>query len=134
MLKKVSHVIQHHLKYPLMWVMLLWALTLPGQEVEVYRFLFGDTSSATPRLHLGAADHQGKGASIKAEGLHVFQDAKASSYLVLSLPQNLSVSADYILPAFSPAYDEPSVSYAVVPVALLRLAQLLPSCLQPNAP
>ena len=31
--------IDSYLKFPLMWVMLLWAFTLPGHEVRVYNFL-----------------------------------------------------------------------------------------------
>ncbi|WP_162425998.1 hypothetical protein [Pontibacter pudoricolor] len=36
---KLKKRIDSYLKYPLMWVMLLWAFTLPGHEVRVYNFL-----------------------------------------------------------------------------------------------
>src|SRR5688500_3653085 len=36
---KLKKRIEGYLKYPLMWVMLLWAFTMPGHEVRVYNFL-----------------------------------------------------------------------------------------------
>jgi hypothetical protein len=36
---KLKKRIDGYLKYPLMWVMLLWAFTMPGHEVRVYNFL-----------------------------------------------------------------------------------------------
>jgi len=70
---KVKSVIKQVLRYPLMWVMLLWALTLPGHEVFVYDFILSVVSGkpVTEKAH----GKQEISSSEKHNISHVFQDA-----------------------------------------------------------
>ncbi|WP_181304341.1 hypothetical protein [Rufibacter sp. XAAS-G3-1] len=131
MLNSFLRIAKHHLKYPLMWVVLLWAVTMPGQEVEVYRFLFfGQMEKNGPETAPGPAD--GEKPDVGPEEVHVFPDAKASSSPNLEL-----------LPALKPALVElPSLYlgntgpalYGGTAVVSFFIFRLLPSALQPNAP
>ncbi|MBC3538415.1 hypothetical protein ACFSC6_16485 [Rufibacter sediminis] len=131
MLNLVLRIAKHHLKYPLMWVVLLWAVTLPGQEAEVYRFLFfGRSAQNALETAPGSADRERS--QVKQEGVHAFPDAKASSSPELKFP-----------PALKPT--SPELSFALlaglapdlhdgISFVSLFLSRLLPSSLQPNAP
>lgn len=82
------------LRIPFLWVMLLWALTLPGQEKVVYQFLIqtvaGDVSAGICRKSL---DESGQ---VQKQNVHVFVDAKVSS--AQTLPQQ---PARFLLSAFT---------------------------------
>lgn len=121
--------ISYYFRHPLMAVMLLWALTLPGQEVAVYSFLFhGTTSGAT--LPLAAADGEGT-AAVQEQAVQAFEDAKVPSPPVLHLPQLLKHP---LLLVFAAPADEPVPAFAAGAAGIKLLAQLLPATLQPNAP
>ncbi|RNI25843.1 hypothetical protein EFB08_13435 [Rufibacter latericius] len=114
-----------------MWVVLLWAVTLPGQEVEVYRFLFfGPTAKNTLETDLGSADNEQ--AVVKQEGVHAFPDAKASSSPVLKFPLALHPLQPELPSRHLATLDpDPHGGISFVPDFHSRL---LLSSQQPNAP
>jgi hypothetical protein len=62
-----------------MWVMLLWALTLPGHEVIVYDFLL-KVISGEPVAKLAEARQEISSATEKHNTCHVFKDAAPASF------------------------------------------------------
>ena len=118
-------------KYPLMWVMLLWAVTLPGQEAEVYGFLLKgfatEASSEAVAVSPGSSETSGD-----QETGHVFWDAKVSSHIGLNLQQ---LFHHPILTHGFAAFVSGSFKVrAASPTGASLLMLLLPFILQPNAP
>ncbi|WP_148561767.1 hypothetical protein [Pontibacter korlensis] len=122
---------RHWLRYPLMWVMLLWALTLPGHEVMVYDYLVQGSVQESV-LRFKPANLQDSEQAVKPQNVQAFVDAQNAPELVLK--QVLHVAPSLLLPfvaeflAFSlPLYTSP------VSVGHL-LQQVLPVTVLPNAP
>ncbi|WP_192823477.1 hypothetical protein [Rufibacter sp. LB8] len=64
------------LKIPLMGVMLLWSLTRPGQEMEVYRFLLSG-ATGEPVQAVALADNFDDGSTtVKPEATHAYEEAR----------------------------------------------------------
>lgn len=125
-----TRTISRYLKYPLMWVMLLWALTLPGHELAVYSFLVkGSVSEVVSRLKSVAGEQDDF--SVKQQAVQVFLHANTASAIVLS-PQQL-IRSVFQLFAFAPPTDDLS-TYAPNTASAELLAQLFPITIQPNAP
>ncbi|MHC2991992.1 hypothetical protein OB13_10475 [Pontibacter sp. HJ8] len=122
--------IKYYFRYPLMWVMLLWALTLPGHELAVYSLLVKG-SIAEVAAGLGIAPAGEDTGSVKKPAVQVFEDAKASSSVVLSPLQ--TIRASLLRLAFLP----PSVDFPICASEAIggeRIAQLFLISLLPNAP
>ncbi|WP_205504030.1 hypothetical protein [Rufibacter psychrotolerans] len=109
-----------------MWVMLLWALTMPGQEVEVYKFLFfGPSAEETTEREPTNQP------VLRQVGIQAFVDAKAASTLVLDLPAALHLSSVEVpRPPVCEAEGHLRPGFSL---GVLFLSRLLPA-LQPNAP
>jgi hypothetical protein len=75
----LSKTINHYLKYPLMWVMLLWAITLPGHEVIVYDFLLKVISGA-PTATLANPQEAISRAEKQKNTSYVYLEAAPASY------------------------------------------------------
>ena len=120
----------YYFRYPLMAVMLLWALTLPGQEVAVYSLLFHGTASG---LAFQPATSAGEGqAAVQEQAVQAFQDARVSSCPEIGLAQ--PIKQPLLLLAFAAPTNEPIPAFATGAAGVRLLAQLLPATLQPNAP
>lgn len=114
-----------------MWVMLLWALTLPGQEVEVYHFLLHSaTDNTTPQAQASASAHS---YTFKKPAVHAFVDAKPSSSLVTVSQQTLGQQLIAYLLFAKPA-DEKLPEEVLYFAEVGILAQIFAVILQPNAP
>jgi hypothetical protein len=75
-----------------MWVMLLWALTLPGHELAVYSWLVkGSMAEVAPGL--GTAPAGEDTGSVKQAAVQVFVYANTSPSVVLSPLQAIRASA-----------------------------------------
>jgi hypothetical protein len=113
-----------------MWVMLLWALTLPGHELAVYSFLVnGSVAEVAPRL--ASIPDGEQAASVKHQEVHVFVDANTAPSIVL-----VSLQAVKHLPqrfVFVPVADDPS-HYTLSGTGAKLLARLLSVDILPNAP
>lgn len=118
-----------YFRHPLMAVMLLWALTLPGQEVAVYSFLFHGTTSGAALQVTAAPDGEG---TVQEQAVQAFEDAKVPSPPVLHLP--LLLNHPLLLLVFAAPADEPVPAFAAGAAGIKRLAQLFPATIQPNAP
>lgn len=117
----------YYFRHPLMAVMLLWALTLPGQEVAVYSFLFhGATSGATLPLDAAAG-----AVAVQEQAVQAFEDAKVPAPPVLHLPQLVK---HLLLLVFAAPADKPVPAFAAGAAGAKLLAQLLTATLKPNAP
>jgi hypothetical protein len=114
-----------------MWVMLLWALTLPGQEVQVYSFLLQGTV-AQESSDVIPADGSSAESTVKQEKGHVFPDAKASSQVVLNLQQLFHHPLIRLF--FAAPVAEATPACAASPAGARLLLQMLPLIIQPNAP
>lgn len=126
-----QNIIKSCFKATLMWVMLLWALTLPGQEVQVYQFLFNATTEKADSQ--AKAPVNGYHSTFQEQAVQAFVDAKPSSCLV-SLPQQAFAHLPFAVFAFAKPVDD------ALPVDTLHftlvgaLAQIFAVILQPNAP
>ncbi|MCC9169086.1 hypothetical protein [Pontibacter harenae] len=119
------------LSIPLCWVMLLWALTLPGHEVEVYRLLLqGSPSTAMLKL-LPKSGGKDK-IAVQQQSVQAFLDAEVPSSLVLDLRQ--LERHPLLLLAFAASCDEPSLDYATTYSGIKLSERLFPVSIQPNAP
>ncbi|MBA9075612.1 hypothetical protein FHS90_000309 [Rufibacter quisquiliarum] len=134
MLNLVFRKIKQPLKLPLMAVMLLWALTLPGQETEVYKFLLScSTGKPAPEANtLKAREKDPETAQVQQEAVHVFADAKVSQAPSLQvapafLPASIDLSALWASSCFSP--EQICLFLTKVPASKFLLFSL-----QPNAP
>lgn len=122
--------IQRVLRYPLMGVMLLWALTLPGHELAVYSFLVtGSVSDIAPSLLRSTGEQDS--ASVKQQVVQVFLDANTASPVTLSPLQ--AFRCVWQLFAFAPPTDDVP-SYASDAAGAERIAQIFPIAIQPNGP
>ena len=128
-MEPVKNILLRCLRYPLMAVMLLWALTLPGQEVEVYNLLFHGTAFNTAADHNPGIEDQ---TALQQTTVQAFKDAKISSFSVLDL-QQLVKHFPFVLLFVTPA-DEPVPAFSKYPSGEKLLTQLLSTVLQPNAP
>ncbi|MDX5422680.1 MAG: hypothetical protein LPK14_10535 [Hymenobacteraceae bacterium] len=126
-----SRIKKHYLRYPLMWVMLLWALTLPGHELAVYSFLVkGSVAEVAPRLFPATPD-AGGATSIKQQAVQAFPDANTVAPLVLSPLLATRCLLQFF--AFASLTDDLPV-YSFQPGGAELLTQLFPVTIQPNAP
>ncbi|MFT2010325.1 hypothetical protein ACMA1I_16740 [Pontibacter sp. 13R65] len=128
--------IRYLLRYPLMAVMLLWALTLPGQEVEVYSFLVKTAASSTSHCQPTAstsAEHKGNPV-VEQQAVHAFQDAKTSSVIVVGLQQAAVHNPLLLLVSFTLAANRLLPERPVAIGGAQPLTSLLAVVLQPNAP
>lgn len=127
-----STIRKHWLKYPLMWVMLLWAITLPGHEVMVYDYLVqGSVASAKLRL-APSQQAEPEAQSLKPQSVQAFPDADTAPVLVLK--QVLPISRLLLLPqALALCYQAEPLYFSPVSAAEL-LARRIPFSLRPNAP
>lgn len=121
-----KHILLQGLRYPLMAAMLLWALTLPGQEVEVYAFLFhGKVCENT--LPNEVEDQ------IEQLSVNAFRDAKvAAACAVPSLQQYIYNPSLFLFFAYAAKTDAPDLPGQVLEHKVIQ--QLLTSIIQPNAP
>ncbi len=71
-------IIGHYFRYPLMWVMLLWALTLPGHEVIVYDYLIKSISKKAFVVPSENAEAFSRSKKLAQDG-QVYLDAAASA-------------------------------------------------------
>lgn len=62
-----------------MWVMLLWALTLPGHEIAVYSFLIDAFSGNKSEDLVACQEGFNRAADVQNQVVYVFLDAEASS-------------------------------------------------------
>lgn len=81
-----------YLKYPLMWVMLLWAVTLPGHEVVVYNFLL-NLLAGKAEISLVHVQEQISRSGERSQHAYVFIDAAPASFV-----GKLQLSAVPLLP------------------------------------
>ncbi|MEJ8804493.1 hypothetical protein [Pontibacter sp. H249] len=115
-------------RYPLMWVMLLWAVTSPGQEEAVYRFLVNGSTTGSGEATAPVADNQ----SITAAESAVSWDAQHASYLHLQAgPAALQLLQFFCL---SPHVNTHTGNHTLAVAVSLQLAELLLYSLFPNAP
>jgi len=129
-MRKVKNNIVRSLQIPLMAVMLLWALTLPGQEVEVYNLLLHSPTSKAAIDLIPASKGQ---LAVQRQGVHAFQDAKVSSFVILDWQQWIKQPL-LLLIAFATPTDELLPSSLSSSAAIRLSTQLLAIILQPNAP
>ncbi len=113
-----------------MWVMLLWALTLPGHELAVYSFLVKG-SAAEVASSLKSVSGEQDDFSVKQQAVQVFLDANTASSIVLS-PLQL-FRCVFQLFAFAPPTDDLPV-YTPHAAGAELITQLFPITIQPNAP
>ncbi|MFT2010530.1 hypothetical protein ACMA1I_17780 [Pontibacter sp. 13R65] len=117
------------LRIPFLWVMLLWPLTLPGQEKLVYQFLIqaiaGEAGTGASRKSLDELRH------VQKQNVHVFVDAEVST--AQTLPQQ---PARFLLPAFTFSLFAASnqLAYFKSFVWFLWIHLFLPVSILPNAP
>ncbi|NDK57391.1 hypothetical protein [Pontibacter fetidus] len=75
----IARTINAYLKYPLMWVMLLWAITLPGHEVIVYDFLLKVISGAPAGTLANSRDAISRAEAQKITS-HVYLEAAPATF------------------------------------------------------
>ena len=122
--------ISYYLRYPLMWVMLLWAITLPGHELAVYSFLVnGSVAEVAPRL--AAIPDGEEAASVKHQAVQVFADARKVPSIVLVFKQAFKYLPQQF--AFIPLADDLS-DHTLSDTGAKLLARLLQIDILPNAP
>lgn len=122
------NIIKHSFTYPLVWVMLLWAVTLPGHELAVYGFLVkGLATEVAPVLRLA----EQKEPAVKQQLPQVFVDAHISSTFVLN-PQQAFRHSFLLFKFVPPVVNQPACRPQFL-VAVL-LGKILPASLQSNAP
>lgn len=122
--------IRHYLKYPLMWVMLLWALTLPGHELAVYSFLMKG-SVAEVAASLKSVSGEQDDFLVKQQSVQVFLDANTASTIVLS-PQQVIRCVLQLFAFAPPTEDQPYCTAHAAGAELI--SRLFPITIQPNAP
>ncbi|MBF8964436.1 hypothetical protein I0P70_14375 [Pontibacter sp. FD36] len=122
--------IKRYLTYPLMWVMLLWAVTLPGHELAVYSYLVKGSADEVAQSLRSATSEQDD-FSVKQQTVQVFLDANTASVIVLS-PQQL-IKCVFQTLTFAPAIDD-TPSYSPHAAGAELITQLFPITIQPNAP
>ncbi|WP_299984208.1 hypothetical protein [uncultured Pontibacter sp.] len=122
--------IKRYLTYPLMWVMLLWAVTLPGHELAVYSYLVKGSADEVAQSLRSATSEQDD-FSVKQQTVQVFLDANTASVIVLS-PQQL-IKCVFQALTFAPAIDD-IPSYSPHAAGAELITQLFPITIQPNAP
>jgi hypothetical protein len=123
--------VSHCLKLTLMWAMLLWALTLPGQEVAVYAYLFHGT--AAPATFQASFPENTSETKVTPQAVHAFADAKPSSLDIPSFEpavRQLPYVPDFRFPPAQQVLRHAMSAGATN--ALVGL--LLPGSLLPNAP
>ncbi|WP_207432536.1 hypothetical protein [Sabulibacter ruber] len=134
MLYRVLRYIKSPFKLPLMGVMLLWALTMPGQEVEVYKFLLSFTTgkpapgSSSLKTGVGHSDTP----KVQQEAVHAFPDAKPAKAPLLKLFPAVQGSASEGFMPLVLAFSLPSLLN--FPWEVVAQEKLLLFSLQPNAP
>ncbi|MER2998489.1 hypothetical protein [Pontibacter populi] len=127
---KLKKRIDGYLKYPLMWVMLLWAFTMPGHEVRVYNFLFkalvGEPVAelTQAREEISRSEKQPNFAYQEATPA-----ASVAGKLKLQLPGAISDSF-----LFSPGQPVPFFSFSGYSYRAAAVQEQLLIALLPNAP
>ncbi|WP_018476520.1 hypothetical protein [Pontibacter roseus] len=122
--------VKYYSMYPLMWVMLLWALTLPGHELAVYSFLVkGTASEVASSLRTPTGSQEGE--AVKQQTVQAFLDAKVRHANKL-VPQQAIRSALQLLGLSAPTAG---IASHVLPTGeVAAIAQLLSGSILPNAP
>ena len=127
----IFRTINTYLRYPLMWVMLLWAITLPGHEVIVYDFLLKVISGA-PVAALSDSKEAISRAEAQKSTSHVYLEAAPATFA----GKLVSQPVHFIPGAFSFSFDLPNRFYSVAltfpPTTALHKALLV--AVLPNAP
>ncbi|TPE46288.1 hypothetical protein [Pontibacter mangrovi] len=125
---------RHWLRFPLMWVMLLWSLTLPGHEVMVYNYLVqGSVNEAVMRLqHVASKQEQQAGHRLKPQNVQAFTEAQTAP--ALELKQVLQAAPLLLLPLFSYVTSLAAPTYTSPVSGWQLLQQCLPVSVLPNAP
>ncbi|KAA3436498.1 hypothetical protein [Rufibacter hautae] len=134
MLHQVFRKIASPFKFSLMGVMLLWALTLPGQEVEVYKFLLSFTTGkpAPASSYLERGTGKLSAAEVQQEALHAFKEARPAKAPLLKLsPALLARSEEGLTPLLVASFQLSSPTF---PGEAFVQAKYLLTSLQPNAP
>jgi hypothetical protein len=128
-----TNITRHFLRLPLMWVMLLWAFTLPGHEVAVYTFLLTGSGSAVVAAH--PVNDETSTLQVKAQAVTAFPDARPATNSVLPVLQKAGPAfSSFLTDFFFPAADLALPRQVPVLAGAGLLALLLPFSLQPNAP
>ncbi|PVY44242.1 hypothetical protein [Pontibacter virosus] len=122
--------ITRYLTLPLMWVMLLWAFTLPGHELAVYSYLIKG-SVAGIASGLPTATTEQNDSSVKKQTIQVFADATPVSGIMLS-PQK-AFRDFFSLFRLTPVEKDQPIRRQYLQVAVL-LAHILPVSILRNAP
>jgi hypothetical protein len=126
----ITGTIRRYLQYPLMWVMLLWALTLPGHELAVYSFLVkGSVAEVASSLASVAGEQDGF--AVKQQAVQVFLDANTAPTIMLS-PQQLIRCVFQLFACAPPIQAIPAYGGQAAGAELV--ARLFPITIQPNAP
>ncbi|MFD1187564.1 hypothetical protein [Pontibacter rugosus] len=119
------------LKYPLMWVMLLWAITMPGHEMMVYDYLVqGSVSDSV--LRLSPSGKQDEGQRVQPQKVQAFADADTAPVLVVK--QVLYVNSLLLLPLIAALFNKEKLLYSSPEAFSKLLKRVFPVSILPNAP
>ncbi|OKL40677.1 hypothetical protein [Pontibacter flavimaris] len=122
---------KHLLKYPLMWVMLLWAITLPGHEQAVYRLISKGAISELGYCLLQRPGEQ-RDTALGQEAVQVLPYAKMASPTVL--PRQQATRCFPQLYTLARPADRPLPENQQHSSGAGLLAKILPATILPNAP
>ena len=127
---KLKKEIDGYLKYPLMWVMLLWAFTMPGHEVRVYDFLF-EALADNPEAELVHAREEISRSEKQPD--FAYQEATSAASVAGKLKAQLpgSISDSFL---FSPGKYFPYFSFSGYNYRAATVQEHLLIALLPNAP
>lgn len=114
-----------------MWVMLLWALTLPGQEKAVYQFLIDAVSGSKVEKVFPGQQGFSEAGGFSDQVVHVFLDAEPSANRTI-LQQPAKYIPEVIHFSFQP--DIQLSSYPGFLNWVDKVPLFLPVSVLPNAP
>ncbi|MEJ8756918.1 hypothetical protein WG947_07930 [Pontibacter sp. H259] len=127
---QLKPIVKQTLRYPLMWVMLLWALTLPGHEVFVYDFLL-KAIAGRPDEAITQALNEIYTSERQDRNDYVFTDAAPASYNAKLAFQPASLPSPGIFSFPKPGSYYSTLTYALKPASLQKLLLI---AVLPNAP
>ncbi|GAA4307200.1 hypothetical protein GCM10023183_22950 [Nibribacter koreensis] len=115
-----------------MWAMLLWALTLPGQEVDFYQFLI---SWSTPVAEQEAASvSEQHTATVNTQEVMASADARPATFETSFLQKHTAgLPSSFLHVDYAPVKTILLGNEIVYGVFVL-VARRLPTSIQPNAP
>ncbi|PKV67065.1 hypothetical protein [Pontibacter ramchanderi] len=122
---------KRYLTFPLVWVMLLWAFTLPGHELAVYSYLINGAATGIAS-HLSSTADEQTDPLLEEHYAHVFSDAAPTSGVVLSPLKAFKSSFSLFMLAPPALVNQAAPRPCALVVGLL--AGLLPVTILPNAP